>query len=340
MIKNMNLSGTYSGHTLRFPDGRELVDLTPGIRGKMTFIVTQVENEGNFKLPGSDYFGNPARFSPCRITGHYLGKESQPTYIYCNDVNPLLGVDIPPERQQVTVGAPVGEAKFQAAKTLLESAGYLLEARKTFDTFLTYLEQNNGVVPMDDGERIFVVKRLNDENFDFSGYDKFLEQIKREGLYNRGYVGTIISPSALKDGKVPVSYLPIFGRTDKYETKWLWNDTVSDAVSDIMKDRRIGLKSRLAYFQIPAEEALSLNDLKEKLWAANLPAKIESSRNGDYLETNTDFTKEECDKWHEIPTGGGTVLVWLKNNKFIIKKIRFSTVERAFDFIKKRADAE
>lgn len=338
MIKNLNLSGTYSGHTLRFPDGRELVDLSPGIRGTSTFIVTQVENDGKFKLrtiPGSE-----ERYSTCRITGHYPGRESQPTYIYCNDVNPLLGVDKAPERQPVTVGEPLGEAKFQAAKRLLESSGYLLESRKNLDTFLSYLEQNNGVVPMDEGKNLFIVKRLNADNYDFSGYNRFLEQIKSEGLYDRVYVGTIVPTYYLKDGKVPVNLLPIFGRSDRYETKWLMNYSVRDAVSDVMSERRIGLKSRLDYFKIPADEALSLNDLGEKLRAANIPASVGHSRKGDYLETNTEFTKEECDKWHSIPTGRGTLIVWLKNNKFVIDKSRFSTVEKAFDFIQQRVNAE
>lgn len=130
MIKNLNLSGTYSGHTLRFPDGREITDLSPGIRGTAVFVVTQVENDGNFEVPGTRFVDDEPEFATCRITGHYQGKESQPTYIYCNDVNPLLGVDKAPERQQVTVGEPLGEAQFQAAKRLLESSGYLLEARK------------------------------------------------------------------------------------------------------------------------------------------------------------------------------------------------------------------
>lgn len=335
MIKNVNLCGTYSGHTLSFPDGREITDLSPGIRGTAAFVVTQVENDGNFELPRSLFVEGEPKFATCRITGHYKDRESQDVCIYCSDVNPLLGIDKSPDRQPVTVG----ESEFQAAKKLLESAGYIVESRKTFDTFIDYLNQNGGLAPMDDGKYFLVVRRLNEDNFDFTKYPKFLEQIKAEGIYDRCYVAVIADPSYIKNGKLPVDLLPIFGRYDKYVTDWLRNPTISDAVHDLMRERRIGLKRRLDYFKIPESETLHLSDLKKLLWDADMPAGIGRSRKGDYLETNLDFTKTECDKWHEIPSSGGTVIVWLKNNKFVIDRKRFTSADKALEYLKSMSDS-
>ena len=69
---------------------------------------------------------------------------------------------------------------FDEAKKLLESTGHLLvekREKKTFDTFMTYLMDQNGRCSADGGDHTFYCLKLNDENFDFNGYDKFKEQI-------------------------------------------------------------------------------------------------------------------------------------------------------------------
>lgn len=345
MLKNVNMPCTYSSNHLRFPDGTDFTGFTPGIRGTAAFVVRTIENDGNFKVPGSDLFGDPAKFVKCRIQGHYADKSpDQLVSLFCDDLGPLAGIDQTPERVDVVSGQPSESTadKVRDARALLESAGFLItEAKKTFDTFMTYLMSQDGKCSADGGDHTFYCLKLNDENFSFNLYE-FEEQIKKEGLYDRSWVAGII-PNAELDrtgGKVPVSWLPIFGRRDKYETKWLQNGTPAEAVSEALADRRMGLKKRIDYFTVPAEDALSLNDLKSALESKlDLPCNIRSShRRGDYLETTLDFSREECEKFGSIPTSSGYYIVWLINNKFVINKRKYGSVEKVVNFFRENKE--
>ena len=350
MLKNVNMPCTYSSNHLRFPDGTDFTGFTPGIRGTAAFVVRTIENEGNFKVPGSDLFGDPARFVKCRIQGHYADKSpDQLVSLFCDDLGPLAGIDQAPERVDVVSGQPSEstaestEDKVRAARNLLESAGFLItEAKKTFDTFMTYLMNQDGKCSADGGDHTFYCLKLNDDNFSFEAYQEFKKQIEDEGLYDRSWVAGIIPNKELErtGGKVPVSWLPIFGRRDKYETKWLQNGTPSSAVSEVLADRRMGLKKRIDYFTVPAEEALSLNDLKAALESQlDLPCKIKNNyKKGDFLETTLDFSREECEKFGSIPTSSGYYIVWLINNKFVINKKKFGSVEKVVNFFKENKE--
>jgi hypothetical protein len=227
--------------------------------------------------------------------------------------------------------------EFDEAKKLLESTGHLVvekREKKTFDTFMTYLMDQDGRCSADGGDHTFYCLKLNDENFSFEAYQEFKKQIEAEGLYDRSWVAGTIPNKELErtGGKVPVSWLPIFGRRDKYETKWLQNGTPSSAVSEVLADRRMALKKRIDYFSIPAEERLSLNELKDELEKMGLPCRIRSNRKGDYLETNLEFSQEACKKWNDIPISSGYRIVSLIRNKFVINKHKFDSVQKVVDY--------
>lgn len=346
MLKNVNMPCIYSSNHLRFPDGTDFTGFTPGIRGTSDFVVRVIEDEGNFKIPGSDYFGDPPRFTKCRIQGHYADKSpDQLVSLFCDDLGPLAGIDQAPERVDVVSGQPYESTadKLRDARALLESAGFLIsEAKKTFDTFMTYLMSQDGRCSADGGDHTFYCLKLNDDNFSFDAYRELKEQIEKEGLYDRSWVAGIIPNKELErtGGKVPVSWLPIFGRRDKYETKWLRNGTPTAAVEEVLRDRRMALKKRIDYFAVPAEEALSLNDLNSALEEQlNLPCKIKNNyKKGDFLETTLDFSREECEKFGSIPTSSGYYIVWLINNKFVINKKKFGSVEKVVDFFKENKE--
>lgn len=232
-------------------------------------------------------------------------------------------------------------SEFDEAKKLLESTGHLVvekREKKTFDTFMTYLMNQNGRCFANGGDHTFYCLKLNDENFSFDGFTKFKEQIEEEGLYDWTWIAGLIPNKNLKDGKIPVSWLPIFGRSDKYETKWLQNGTPSDAVAEVFRDRRMKVKDRIDYFAIPAEELLSLNELKEELEKIGLPCRIRSNRKGDYLETNLEFSQEACNKWNDIPISSGHRIVWLIRNKFVINKHKFNSLQKVVDYFKENKD--
>lgn len=207
--------------------------------------------------------------------------------------------------------------------------------KKTFDTFMTYLMDQDGKCSADGGDHTFYCLKLNDENFSFDGYDKFKEQIDKEGLYDWSWVAGLIPNKNLEDGKVPVSWLPIFGDPNRYVTKWLRNGTPSGAVEEVFRDRRMKIKDRIDYFAIPAEEQLSLNALKEELEKIGIPCRIGNNyRKGDFLETNFRFSQEACKRMHDIPISSGYKIVWLIRNKFVIDKRKFSTVQKVVDYFK------
>lgn len=211
--------------------------------------------------------------------------------------------------------------------------------KKTFDTFMTYLMDQDGRCSADGGDHTFYCLKLNDENFSFDGYDKFKEQIDKEGLYDWSWVAGLIPNKNLEDGKVPVSWLPIFGDPNRYVTKWLRNGTPSGAVEEVFRDRRMKIKDRIDYFAIPAEEQLSLNALKEELEKIGLPCRIRNHyRKGDFLETNLEFSQEACKKWNDIPVSGGYKIVWLIRNKFVINKHKFNSVQKVVDYFKENKD--
>lgn len=349
MIKHVNKNCLYSGHVLHFPDGVDIEGISPGIRGRSEFVITVVETDGNFEreIPTIDGFSRVS--SPCRITGHYRGKESQPVYLYCSDVGPLAGIDRAIETQPVTVGEPKVES-FEQAKQILESVGLILEKKKTVGDFVEYLKQNGLTAPMDGGEKFYCVRRLNHDNFDFSQYPNFLKQITDEGLYDRSFVSVIADKDEL-DKKFTVASLPIFGRTDKYETKWLRCYSPEDTVEQDFRDRKYGPKKRLDFFQVPEDEKVSIEELKTALENAGLPVGLFTSKKyGHGIHTTVGYSKEDCYRWGTIPADIDSRYIYEAGDKFLLvggewkselkKKKRFSSVEKVVQYLQSEIAAK
>jgi hypothetical protein len=333
MIQDCNIPCKYSAHVLEFDDGTKLEGIDPGIRTPFgqPFVITSYSDEGPFTNPIADALlfdeEEPTQYG-CQICGHYADQEDI-IKLFCDDINPLKGIDKRPEREVVTV-----ESEVKPFKQFLNEA----REKKTFDTFMTYLMNQDGRCSADGGDHTFYCLKLNDDNFDFDGYDKFKEQIEKEGLYDWSWVAGIIPNKNLKDGKVPVSWLPIFGDSNRYVTKWLQNGTPSSAVAEVFRDRRMKVKDRIDYFAIPAEEQLSLNTLKEELEKIGLPCRIGNNRKGDFIETNLEFSQEACMRMHEIPVSSGYKIVWLIRNKFVINKHKFNSVQKVVDYFKENKE--
>lgn len=340
MIKHVNMPCTYSSNYLRFGDGTELTGFTPGIRGTARFIVKILEDGGNFKVPGSDFFGDPARYTKCRIQGHYADKpEDQLVSLFCDDLGPLAGIDQAPEREQVTVGEP----SIEEAKKILESAGLILEKKKTVSDFVDYLISNGLNAPMDNGEKFYCVRRLNEDNFDFEGFQKFRSQLEYEDLYDEVYISVFADPADLGK-KFSPNLLPIFGRSDKYETKWLHCHSVAACVEQDFTDRKYGPKKRLDFFAIPEDEKISIEPVKEAIKAAGLPmTEFTSGKHGSGIRTTVGYTKEQCDEWDHIPSDEDTRYVFVRGNRYVMifgswgkkpHKKSFSTPEKVIASLK------
>lgn len=340
MIQDCNIPCKYSAHVLEFDDGTKLEGIDPGIRTPFgqPFVITSYSDEGPFTNPMLDdllFDGEEPTQYGCQICGHYADQENI-IKLFCNDINPLKGIDKRPEREVVTV-----ESKVKPFKEFLNEARAGKREKKTFDTFMTYLMDQDGRCSADGGDHTFYCLKLNDDNFKFGALEGFRSQIKDEGLYDWSYIAGIIPNEELErnGGKVPVTWLPIFGNKDRYVTKWLQNGTPSSAVAEVFRDRRMKIKDRIDYFAIPAEEQLSLNELKEELEKIGLPCRIRNHyRKGDFLETTLDFSKKECDDIGEIPVSSGYKIVWLIRNKFVINKQKFGSVQKVVDYFQEKLD--
>lgn len=90
----------------------------------------------------------------------------------------------------------------------------------------------------------YVVVRVNDENIEMNEF--FKKQMIEENKYNNTYIGFLTSQKSKPYNMV---YLPIYGRSDKYETKhFTWN--FEDAVMADLRRRCTGLLNRHYEHQI------------------------------------------------------------------------------------------
>jgi hypothetical protein len=97
---------------------------------------------------------------------------------------------------------------------------------------------SNNCIPIDNGELTFVIARINDENFrDIS--PRFKEQLKNENKYN-SWIGFITHEKQLP---YTVQMLPIYGRSDKYVTKW-FTKTPEETIDQCLKDKGVCLLNR------------------------------------------------------------------------------------------------
>lgn len=98
---------------------------------------------------------------------------------------------------------------------------------------------NKGYINLDkDGECIFVVTQINDDNFkDIS--PKLKQQLEDEGKYN-SWIGFITFNTQLP---YSVRMLPIYGNSQSYVTKW-FTESAEEAINQCLSDRQMRLLKR------------------------------------------------------------------------------------------------
>lgn len=110
------------------------------------------------------------------------------------------------------------------------------------DEVMILARNYNGCIPMDDdGNVVYVVKPVDDENYDDIP-DKLAEQLKQEGKY--GWYASI----CVNRNFISAKNLPIYGRTDRYETKWFYSD-LRDCIQRDLRDRSMGLYDRIMKYE-------------------------------------------------------------------------------------------
>ena len=96
----------------------------------------------------------------------------------------------------------------------------------------------NGYIHIDGGDTIYVLTQINDENFaDISPLLR--EQLKRDNKWNTWIT---LYTGQLKE-KYSVTTLPIYGKPDRYVTKWFKNNREEVIMTDL-KDRSMKLLKR------------------------------------------------------------------------------------------------
>lgn len=103
---------------------------------------------------------------------------------------------------------------------------------------LTQKVIDDGHIWIDNGETVYVLTQVNEENFEDIS-PELKEQLKRENKWNTWIT---ICASQLKN-KYSVKLLPIYGQSDKYTTKWFTSSKEESIMKDL-KDRNMQLLKR------------------------------------------------------------------------------------------------
>lgn len=107
---------------------------------------------------------------------------------------------------------------------------------------LTLVKIYNGEIPIGrDGNVLYIVKPVNDENYDDIP-DKLVEQLKSEGKY-----GWYCSACVVR-GNISIESLPIYGHSDRYETK-LFYSSIEDCISHDLRYKWMAIYERIMDFE-------------------------------------------------------------------------------------------
>lgn len=93
---------------------------------------------------------------------------------------------------------------------------------------------NDGLVVSETLDRSYRLIQANEDTIVGEGADKLIDQLKSEGKYNH-WIGV---PSNASDtsGSVSIQRLPVFGYSDRFETKWFYGnraDAIKSAKSEL-----------------------------------------------------------------------------------------------------------
>ncbi len=119
---------------------------------------------------------------------------------------------------------------------------------------------DKGSITIDkDGRYKFVLAKLNDN--DIAMTSKFKEQLENEGLYDNSWVGFITN--SRENAPYRMDWLPIFGSSDKYITKWLTHSPES-AIDAMLSDRQIALLKRANEYYSLTEKRIIKESYKNR----------------------------------------------------------------------------
>lgn len=131
------------------------------------------------------------------------------------------------------------EAENFASKELEKTHGLLAEMKPLKKLTRKSFTQSALEGPVQIGENLYyVTKRVDSENFDLN--PELKKQLEQEGKYGRTYVSFITRD---KDAKGEMDNLPVFGNSDRYETKWLFANP-EDAINKDLRERNQRLLKR------------------------------------------------------------------------------------------------
>lgn len=124
----------------------------------------------------------------------------------------------------------------------LENRQLLTEAltKKQKREVLDYIKEHS-FFPLIHGNYSYFIVPMDDEHIEMT--PELREQLEDDGLYGESYISGIVSSS---EAKLPLStkWLPIFGSSNRYQTKWICNFYDTCFERDL-KDRAMKLAVRL-----------------------------------------------------------------------------------------------
>ena len=104
------------------------------------------------------------------------------------------------------------------------------------------LRSTNFAIPLDkEGQTKYVVRSVDTDNFTDLP-EPFIKQLKDEGKY--GYYVSFCTTDAIYSYK----YLPIYGSSDHYVTKWLY-ESPEDCINHDLRDKWMAIYERIMDFE-------------------------------------------------------------------------------------------
>lgn len=107
---------------------------------------------------------------------------------------------------------------------------------------LTLVKIYNGEIPIGrDGDTLYIVKPVDENNYDDIP-ENLVKQLKSENKY-----GWYCSVCVMRDN-VSIESLPIYGHTDRYETKWFYS-SIEDCINHDLRDKWMAIYERIMDFE-------------------------------------------------------------------------------------------
>ena len=105
---------------------------------------------------------------------------------------------------------------------------------------LDYIKENS-FFPLVDGKHFYFIVPVDDEYIEMD--PEFREHLEREGYYGEYCISGILSSEAAKL-PIDMTYLPIYGSPDRFDTKW-FAYSYDDCFAKDLRNRIMKLSKRL-----------------------------------------------------------------------------------------------